>query len=68
MSVKFGLPSTTSPSLIENEYLYDMAGDKAEAIDLVLERNGQTIGYASGMLTYACLRQIRILKNIRESD
>ena len=33
-------------------FFLTVAGDKAEAIDLVLERNGQTIGYASGMLTY----------------
>ncbi len=33
-------------------FFLTVAGDKAEAIDLVLERNGQAIGYASGMLTY----------------
>lgn len=36
----------------EDLFFLTVAGDKAEAIDLVLERNGQTIGYANGMLTY----------------
>lgn len=36
----------------EGLFFLTIAGDKTESVDLVLERNGQTIGYASGMLTY----------------
>lgn len=33
-------------------FFLTVAGDKAEAIDLVLERDGQAVGYASGVITY----------------
>lgn len=43
---------TALPGNTEGIFFLTVAGDKAETVDLVLERDGQTIGYASGVLTY----------------
>ena len=43
---------TALPGDAEGIFFLTVAGDKAETVDLVLERDGQAIGYASGVLTY----------------
>lgn len=57
---------TEIPAAEEDLFFLTIGGDKAESIDLVLERDGQTQAYAGGVLTYGSNRVIGTVNNPME--